>query len=109
MPNKFGWMSKEEVLATGLPYFSMKDDIGGWSSKAFSFAVLISMTRCKQFKCPILKNGKEKPSAYRYCKAPISKYCFVPLYDRTEFYLSGNIDRKSLVPHEIMEFEGVQT
>jgi hypothetical protein len=104
MPNKYGWLSKEEVLATGLPYYSVKDDIGGWSSKAFSFAVLLSKTRCQKLKCPILSKGKEKPSAYRYARSPIGKYCYVPLYDRTEFYLSGNIERKSLEPHEIMEF-----
>lgn len=105
MPNKYGWLTMEEMLLTGLPYFSKKNDIGGWSSKAHSFAILISKSRCQQFKCPILANNQEKPSAYRYVQVAVNRYCFVPLYDRTEFYRSGNIGQKLLVDHEVMRFE----
>ncbi|MDB5056146.1 MAG: hypothetical protein JWM44_4196 [Bacilli bacterium] len=104
MPNKVGWMTKAEVLETGLPYFFNKDNIAGWSSKAYTFAVLISKTRCKGFGCPILSNGMEKPSAYRYVNSPGHSYRYVPLYDRTEFFRSGSIQRKQLMDHEIMDF-----
>lgn len=104
MPNKKGWYTIDEVKQTGLPYYITTSK--RWTKEPF-FAVLLSKTRCKEFGVPILPNGHEKPSAFRYCGlcgmgTDDQKHRFIPLYDRTSLFLSGELDLKRLFDHEIM-------
>lgn len=105
MPNEKGWYTKEEVIETGLPYY-----IGAskrWTDERYGFAVLLTKSRCKEFGIPILTNGFEAPSAFRYAAAAgtgsgDSKHRYFPLYDRTSVFESGELDMKLLYEHEIM-------
>ncbi len=104
MPNEKGWYTKEEVLETGLPYYNTTTK--RWTDERYEFAVLLTKSRCKELRIPILSNGNEKPSAFRYAAGSgvgtgDSKHRFFPLYDRTEVF-EGEIGMVVLYPHEIM-------
>lgn len=104
MPNDKNWHTKEEVLETGLPYYQhIHPSPGKWSHKPYDFAVLLTKSRCERLGYPILRNGKEAISAFRYLGSPSNKYRFVPLYDRTSPFEAGELTREQLYPHEIME------
>lgn len=64
MPNDAGRYSKEEVIASGLPYYIPKSK--RWTHTPYPFAILISKSRCERFGMPILGSGREKPSAFLY-------------------------------------------
>ncbi len=103
MPNAKGWHTKEEVLETGLPYWTGKR----WTVEPYAFAVLLTKSRCKESGIPILRNGHEKPSAFRYAAAAgtgtgDNKHRYFPLYDRTDVFVSGDIAIDRLYPHEMM-------
>ncbi|WCF11586.1 hypothetical protein NDS46_30020 (plasmid) [Paenibacillus thiaminolyticus] len=105
MPNEKGWYSKEEVLETGLPYYIPASK--RWTKEPYEFAVLLTKSRCKEFGVPILRNGHEKPSAFRYAAAAGTgtddkTHRYFPLYDRTDVFKSGELDSKDLYEHEIM-------
>jgi hypothetical protein len=111
MPNDKGWYTKEEMLQTGLPYWKPKIwytkeggmNEPGWSHKPYEYAVLLTKSRCKELGMPILEEGREKPSAFLYINAPGNKYRYVPLYDRTSVFQSGELSENILKPHEIMK------
>lgn len=102
MPNEKGWFTKQEVLETGLPYYIPRSD--RWTDEPYSFAVLLSKTRCKVLGVPILESGRESPSAFRYSAAAgtgtnDNKHRFIPLYDRTDAY---HLIKDQLYENEIM-------
>lgn len=108
MPNEKGWHTKEEVLESGLPYYIPASR--RWTSTPYPFAVLLTKSRCKEFRNPILSNGNEKPSAFRYSAAAGTgesseqkRYRYIPLYDRTSLLESGEISIEQLHDHEIMK------
>lgn len=103
MPNEKGWYSKEEVLETGLPYYTGSR----WTAEPYRFAVLLTKTRCEELKMPILKDGHEKPSAFRYAAAAgvgtgDHKHRYFPLYDRTSVFETGELPLSILYKHEVM-------
>jgi hypothetical protein len=105
MPNDKGWYTKQEVLDTGLPYYIPMSN--RWTSHPYSNAVLLTKSRCNEFGIPILSNGHEKPSAFRYAASAGTgtddkKHKYIPLYDRTEVFDAGELSRDVLYPHEIM-------
>lgn len=106
MPNEKGWYNKEEVLATGLPYYIPRS--GRWTHEPYDFAVLLTKSRCKGFGIPILcKMGYEAPSAFRYAAAAGTGtddklHRYIPLYDRTDVFEHGEISMSKLYDHEIM-------
>ncbi|BFH11209.1 hypothetical protein P4K96_01040 [Bacillus cereus] len=109
MPNKKGWYTKEEVEATGLPYYIPASR--RWTAKPYPFAVLLTKSRCKELKMPILASGREKPSAFRYAAAAGTggstedkQYRYIPLYDRTAAYHEV---KEELYDHEIMKLDVV--
>lgn len=106
MPNAKGWYTKEEVLATGLPYYIPKSK--RWTSKPYPFAVLLSKSRCKELGIPILSSGREKPSAFRYAAAAgagsgDNQHRYIPLYDRTDVFDTGKLSMHILFDHEVMK------
>lgn len=115
MPNERGFYTKEEVLATGLPYYIPASK--RWTSTPYEFAVLLSKTRCKEFRMPVMGNGVikedgsgEYPSAFRYAAAAGTgtddkTHRYIPLYDRTDVWKSGEISLDKLYEHEIMRKE----
>lgn len=105
MPNGKGWLTKEEVKETGLPCYHKKIWDGkeaGWSHEPYPYAALLTRTRCKQLGMPALRTGSEAPSAYLYINATSDKYRFVPLFDRTDVFESGELSWDVLQPHEKM-------
>lgn len=103
MPNEKGWWTKEEMLETELPCYNPITE--KWSHIPYDLAVLLTRSRCKQLKMPALRNGYEKPSAFFYNNKPNDKYRYVPLYDRTDVLIAGEIARSELYDREIMESE----
>lgn len=102
--NEKGWLTKASAYATGLPIWIRTDSTkpGHWTSEPYSFAVLLTKTRCQKLGMPILQRGREKPSAYRYAQAAASPYRYVPLYDRTSVFESGELSVDLLQDGEIM-------
>ncbi|GGF72200.1 hypothetical protein GCM10010912_16640 [Paenibacillus albidus] len=91
MPNEQGRYNKSEVLKSALPYFIPRSN--RWEGKLYSFAVLLTMTRCKKLGVPILSRESEAPSAFLYSAnagAGISdnQHRYIALYDRTDAYES---------------------
>ncbi|QKS43463.1 hypothetical protein HUB94_02775 (plasmid) [Paenibacillus cellulosilyticus] len=87
LPNDKGWYTKDEVIATNLPYWIAASS--RWTSEPYNFAILLSKTRCQELGAPILSNGREHPSAFRYAAAAgkgDNRHRYIPLYDRTEMY-----------------------
>lgn len=89
MPNKEGRYNREEVLESKLPYFIPRSQ--RWNGKIYTFAVLLSKTRCKELGVPILNDGHEQPSAFLY--SPNAgrgtndlDHRYHALYDRTDAY-----------------------
>lgn len=105
MPNEKGWLTKEEVLETRLPYYQKKIWDGkeaGWNYEPYSCAALLTRTRCKQLGMPALRNGNEAQSAYLYVNPTSDKYRFVPLFDRTDVFEAGELPWSILKPYEKM-------
>lgn len=104
MPNHIGWLTKEEAYATGLPIYIKTDSMkpGRWTHEPYTHAVLLTKTRCAKLKMPTLRNGREAPSAYRYVQGAASSYRYVPLYDRTSVFESGELPYSILQDGEIM-------
>ncbi len=115
MPNKEGRYNKSEVLASGLPYYIPASK--RWTSTPYDNAVLLTRTRCKLLKMPVMNNGVirpdgsgEHPVAFHYA-ASAGKgtedltHRYLPLYDRTAVFDAGELSRKILYPNEIMEGE----
>lgn len=105
MPNEKGWYTKEEVLETGLPYYIPASK--RWTDTPYQFAVLLTKSRCEKLGVPILRNGHEKQSAFRYsANAGVGTndktHRYVPLYDRTDVYEEI---KDELYDHEIMRKE----
>ncbi|MFN0222128.1 hypothetical protein [Paenibacillus sp. KR2-11] len=103
MPNSKGWHTKQEVLETGLPYHTGQR----WTAEPYTFAVLLTKSRCKEFGAPILRNGQEKPAAFRYAASAgtgtgDTAHRYYPLYDRTDVFNAGELDLKKLFKHELM-------
>ncbi|MCU6798014.1 hypothetical protein OB236_38405 [Paenibacillus sp. WQ 127069] len=108
MPNQIGWYTKEEVLQTPLPYYIPSSD--RWTSTPYPYAVLLTKSRCAELGMPILRNGAERPSAFKYsAKAGIGtddkKHRYIPLYDRTSVFTSSELLPDILYKGEIMEGE----
>lgn len=102
MANSKGWLTKAEVLATGLPYYIPRSK--RWTGEPYSFAVLLTKTRCKAFALPVREKAQEKPVAYLYLANAGSgtddmQHRYVPLYNRTFAY--EDIYKK-LLPREMM-------
>ncbi|WP_438498576.1 hypothetical protein [Paenibacillus sp. IHBB 3054] len=102
MPNEQGRYNKSEVLESGLPYFIPRSN--RWEGKLYSFAVLLTMTRCNKLGVPILSRTSETPYAFLYSAnagagTSDTQHRYVALYDRT--YAFGVIKDK-LLPHEVM-------
>lgn len=104
MPDGKGWLTKEEALAAGLPIFIKTDSLkpGRWTIETYGHAVLLTKTRCAQLKMPTLRGGKESPVAYKYAQAAASSYRYVPLYDRTSVFQSGELPYSILKDGEVM-------
>jgi hypothetical protein len=105
MPNEKGWYTKEEVAETGLPYYISTSK--RWTDERYGFAVLLTKSRCKEFGIPILRNGNERPSAFRYAAAAgtgtgDNKHRYYPLYDRTSVFENGELQMDQLFAHEMM-------
>ncbi len=105
MPNEKGWYTKEEVLESGLPYYIPASS--RWTAEPYDYAVLLTKSRCKEFGIPILSNGLERPSAFRYGAAAgtgtgDSTHRYFPLYDRTSVFTSGEIAFNKLFKGETM-------
>lgn len=104
MPNEKGWYTKEEALATGLPLWIKVDSYkpGRWTAEPYAHAVLLTRTRCKRLGMPALRNGNEAPCAFKYNNAVSSSYRYVPLYDRTDVFESGELPYSILYEGEMM-------
>ena len=102
MPDSKGWYTKEEVIATGLPYWIPQSK--RWTDEPYSFAVLLSKSRCKALGCQILRNGNEHPSAFRLENATKGSdlHRFVPLYDRTDMYETLVSEKVKFYEYETM-------
>lgn len=102
MPNEKGWYTKEEVLETGLPYWISQSK--RWTDTPYKYAILLSKSRCKELGCPILKNGHEKPSAFRLANATKGSdlHRFVPLYERNDMRETFLEEKTELYEYEIM-------
>ncbi|MEO3947661.1 hypothetical protein [Gorillibacterium sp. CAU 1737] len=105
MPNEKGWYTKEEVLATGLPYYIPASK--RWTAMPYDYAVLMTKSRCKQLGMPILSSGNEDPCAFRYASgasmgSDTKAYRYIPLYDRTDVFEAGELDVNILYPGELM-------
>lgn len=110
MPNEKGWYTKEEVLATGLPYYIPRSD--KWTHEPYPYAVLLTRSRCKHFGIPALRTG-EKPSAFRFSAAAgtgtgDTQHRYIPLYDRTDVFEAGEIGLDNLYKGETMGIVIVQ-
>jgi hypothetical protein len=103
MPDKRGWMMKEEALESSLPIYYPTGK-GRWTARPYPFAVLLTRTRCQKLGVPAMSVDTEKPSALLYKALSASKeddrYRFVPLYDRTDAY---HLIKDRLSASEIME------
>lgn len=102
VPNKEGRYNRQEVINSGLPYFIPRSS--QWNGNIYPFAVLLSKTRCKELKAPILDNGHEKPSAFIYAAnagrgTDDLNHRYIALYDRTDAYEEI---KDKLFPREIM-------
>jgi hypothetical protein len=105
VPNDKGWYTKEEVLASGLPYYIPRSD--KWTSEPYPFAVLLTKSRCKQLGMPILRSGNEKPSAFKYIANGGAgtgdlNHRYAPLYDRTDVFEAGELSLSILFKGEMM-------
>lgn len=105
MPNKEGRYSGIEVAATGLPVYIPSSK--RWNKEPYKLAVLLSRSRCKYFEVPILIDGAELPSAFLYsANAGMGTndlgHRYVPLYDRTDVFVS-EIGLDKLIDREIMK------
>lgn len=111
MPDTKGWLTKEEATVTGLPLFikTERTKPGRWTQEPYGHAVLLTKTRCAQLKMPTLDSGREAAVAYRYAQGASSSYRYVPLYDRTSVFESGDLPFSILRDGEIMgsrKYEG---
>lgn len=103
MPNEKGWYTKDEVQETGLPYWIAASK--RWTHAPYEFAILLSRSRCKELGAPILSDGHEHPSAFRYAAAAgkgDNRHRYIPLYDRTDLYPTLLADGVHLYDYEIM-------
>jgi len=105
MPNKQGRYTKQEVLESGLPYYIPRSK--RWEGKGYSFAILLTKTRCQKLGVPILGTlHAEAPSAFLYSAnagagTPDTQHRYVALYDRTDAYPEI---KDKLLPWEMMKF-----
>lgn len=104
MPNEKGWLTKDEAYTTGLPIFVKTDSQkpGHWTHTPYNHAVLLTKSRCAQLKMPTLDSGREAAVAYRYAQGAANRYRYVPLYDRTSVFTSGELPYSILLDGEIM-------
>lgn len=104
MPNEKGWYSKREVIESGLPYYIPRSR--RWTKMPYTRAILLTKSRCKELGVPVMSNGLEKPSAFRYAAAASAhsdkEHLFIPLYDRTELFENGEITLDKIYDYEIM-------
>ncbi|OBZ15874.1 hypothetical protein A8L34_27905 [Bacillus sp. FJAT-27264] len=101
MPNKEGRFNRQEVKDSGLPYFIPRS--GKWNGETYSFAVLLSKTRCKELHVPVMEEG-EQPAAFLYSAnagagTNDTGHRYHALYDRTDAY---TLIKDRLLPREIM-------
>lgn len=112
MPNEKGWYTKDEALSTGLPIWIKAGSYkqGKWTTEPYEKAILLTLTRCKKLGMPVLRNGYEAPSAFKYNNAENSSYRYIPLYDRTDVFENGELPYSILNDGEVMgNWEGVGT
>lgn len=104
MPNEHGWMTREEAEATGLPLWIQQSHSapGRWTKEPYDHAVLLTKTRCKELKMPIMLHNAEPPSGYRYNNRADSSYRYVPIYDRTSVFEKGELPYSILKDGEQM-------
>jgi hypothetical protein len=102
VPNEEGRFNKEEAYGTGLPIYIPASK--RWTERPYPFAILLSKSRCADFKTPI--TSQERPKAFLYAANAGAgtndlKHRYVPLYDRTEA-LRDDASGKLLYEREIM-------
>lgn len=93
MPDNKGWLTKDDAHATGLPIWIKQNSQmpGRWTDDPYKHAVLLTKTRCKELKIPVLNDGMEAPCAFRYANGALSSYRYVPLFDRTSVFEKGEL------------------
>lgn len=102
--SKNGWFTKEEAYSSGLPiYIQEGDSPGHWTHEPYVHAVLLTKTRCAQLKMPTLHHGLESPAALRQFRGS----WYLPLYDRTSVFVSGELPYDILQVGEIMGEEHI--
>jgi hypothetical protein len=74
-----GYYNKQEVEATGLPFWAGSRWIH--PDKFKDMCVILTKSRAKHFRVPIEKG--EQPAAFRYCVAGPGPHKYTALYDRT--------------------------
>ncbi|MFD1777043.1 hypothetical protein [Paenibacillus rhizophilus] len=83
MPNKKGWLTKNEMMDTGQPCF-IPDAAGALTGRWFGTpplgGILLTATRCKQLGCPVKTN--EYAVAYFYSAAAPDHFRYVPFFHR---------------------------
>jgi len=104
MPNEYGWMTREEAEATGLPLWIQPSlsAPGRWTHEPYEHAVLLTRTRCEKLRMPALRDGMEAPCAYRYANGGAHSYRYVPVFDRTSVFHKGELPYSILKSGEEM-------
>lgn len=85
VPSKSGWMTREEVRATGKPVFEPGADkqSGRWhNGQPPTGGFLISRKICEQNFCPV--DAGEAPAAYVYSSDAPAPHRYLPLYFRSK-------------------------
>lgn len=102
--SKNGWLNKEEARASGLPIYIKEGACPGrWTHEPYPHAVLLTKTRCAQLKMPTLHHGRESPAALKKFRGS----WYLPLYDRTSVFISGELPYDILRDGEIMGEENI--
>lgn len=85
MPNQYGWLTKDEVIASGKPALVAIQRSGDWEGKWKPYKpageILLNRTRCAALGAPVQPG--EEPVGYVYSNAPMHSYRYVPHYART--------------------------
>lgn len=101
-----GWKTKYDVERSGKLY----SGDGGYRQAVEEGRRFLSKTRCAELGVPVRKD--EEPAAYVFNDDNDKEYCYMPMYERTDFFTTYsvldkgyilNIDRIHLVPRSKMK------
>lgn len=97
MPDKNGWLTRDEAAACGKPLYITGGP--GWRPERPKGWAILPKYRCVELKAHV--EATEQPIAYLHVRNAIPPYSYAPLYARDK----QQIDVSQLTPAELVEAE----